>query len=330
MTRRALITGVAGQDGGYLAEQLVAEGVDVHGVVRGPADDSQDADTAYDTDVPDLQGVTLHHHDLTDLPGTAGLIAGLAPDEIYNLAAVSSVARSWDEPVATGMVNGLAVAALLVAADTLRRSGKDVRLVQASSSEIFGAAAVSPQDESTPLAPGNPYGAAKAYAHHLTGVYRARGLHASAVILYGHESVRRPRRFVTRKITSTVAGILAGTADRLELGALDVRRDWGWAPEYVQAMTSAARYDRPGDYVLATGRDHSIADFVEAAFSYAGIADYQHLVSSEQSLHRPTDVAVQRGNPAKAERELGWVARTVFPEVVHKMMDADLGRLGLR
>ncbi len=316
MTRRALITGVAGQDGGYLAELLVSEGLDVHGVSRGEAE------------VP--AGVTRHRHDLTDLAGTADLIARLRPDEIYNLAAVSSVAMSWEEPVATAMANGVAVAALLEAADALRRSGQDVRFVQASSSEIFGAATVSPQDETTPLRPGNPYGAAKAYAHHLTGVYRARGLHASAVILYGHESVRRPTRFVTRKITSTVAGIVAGTADRLVLGALDVRRDWGWAPEYVTAMTLAARHERPGDYVLATGRDHSIADFVEAAFRYAGIEDYQSLVSSEESLHRPTDAAVQCGDAGKAARELGWVAETVFPVVVHRMMDADLALVGAR
>lgn len=321
MTRRALVTGVAGQDGGYLAEHLLGQRVQVHGVVRPGADGEA---------VPDfLQSVTLHELDLTDTAASAALVAELAPDEIYNLAAVSSVARSWEEPMLTAMVNGVATAALLEAADRLRRSGTDVRFVQASSSEIFGAAQTAPQNESTPIAPGNPYGAAKAYGHHLTGVYRARGLHASAVILYGHESVRRPRHFVTRKITATVAEIRAGRADELTLGALDVRRDWGWAPEYVEAMVLAAGHDEPGDYVLATGRDHSIADFVEAAFRYAGIEDYQRYVRSEASLHRPTDAALQKGDAGKAARELGWQPRTVFPQVVHKMLDADLAGLGV-
>ncbi len=314
--RTALITGISGQDGGYLSELLRGRGVAVHGV-----------DRAGGAGQPWLEGVTLHALDLTDTAAVARLVHDVAPDEIYNLAAVSSVARSWEQPLETAQINGLAVAGLLEAADELRRAGRDVRFVQASSAEIFGAAAHAPQDESTPIDPVNPYGAAKAYAHHLVAVYRRRGLHASAVVLYGHESVRRPATFVTRKITSTVAAIAAGRADRLVLGALDVRRDWGWAPEYVDAMIRAGAADEPGEYVIATGQAHSIAEFVEAAFTYAGLTDYERYVSSDAAFQRPTDAALQVGNPAKAADVLGWRPTIVFPEVVHLMLEADLAAL---
>lgn len=320
MTRKALITGISGQDGGYLTELLTGQGVEVHGLDRSASYESQ----------PWLAEAVVHQVDLTDADAVSDVVAAVRPNEIYNLAAVSSVARSWEYPVETAMVNGMAVAVLLEAADRLRREGHDIRVVQAASAEIFGAAPHAPQDEQTPIAPVNPYGASKAYAHHLTAVYRARGLHANAVVLYGHESVRRPATFVTRKITSTVAAIVAGTADRLVLGALDVRRDWGWAPEYVDAMSRVARADQPGDFVLATGIDASIADFVDAAFRHAGIADYQDLVSSDDAFKRPGDATLQVGNAAKAARVLGWRPTTVFPEVVHKMVDADLAAVGAR
>jgi GDPmannose 4,6-dehydratase len=317
---RALITGVSGQDGGYLCERLVADGAEVHGVDRAGIDTD---------DHPWLDGVTLHKGDITDTAATARLIDQIEPDEVYNLAAVSSVALSWSQPVLTTRVNSLAVAGLLEAVYQLgERTGRPVRFVQASSAEIFGVACQVPQNEQTPITPANPYGAAKAFAHHLVGMYRLRGLHASTVICYGHESVRRPPTFVTRKITSTVAAIAAGRADELVLGSLDARRDWGWAPEYVEAMVLAARHHDPGDYVLATGRAHAVAEFVEAAFTRVGISDWQRYVRSDPAFVRPADPGLQVGDATRARDVLGWTPRVVFPEVAHLMVDADLAALG--
>ncbi|MFV0459443.1 MAG: GDP-mannose 4,6-dehydratase [Actinomycetales bacterium] len=319
--RRVLVTGITGQDGGYLCERLLAEGAEVHGIATGVS--------LPDAERPWLTGATVHELNIAESAPVQDLLAQVRPDEIYNLAAISSVARSWEHPVETSEVNALAVAGLLEAADRLRRDGQDVRFVQASSAEIFGLAEHSPQDEHTAIRPANPYGASKAYAHHLVDVYRHRGLHASATILYGHESVRRPATFVTRKITSTVAAIVAGTADALVLGALDVYRDWGWAPEYVEAMMLAARHDEPGDYVIATGRSHSIAEFVEAAFTHAGIQDYQRYVTSDEAFRRPTDAAAQCGDPTRAGQILGWRPQVVFPEVAYRMVEADLAAAGV-
>ncbi len=233
----ALVTGVSGQDGGYLAQNLLARGTTVHGVVH---EDSGAADTRREW--PDVQ---VHIADLNDTPAIGRLIDEIEPDEIYNLAGISSVARSWAEPVATGRVSGLAVAGLLQAAwEHTERTGRSVAVVQASSAEIFGNPTRSPQDEDTPIAPITPYGAAKAYAHHMVGVYRGRGLHAVSMILYNHESPRRPDTFVTRKITRGAAMIARGEAGELSMGNLDARRDWGWAPDYVEAMVLAAQASR--------------------------------------------------------------------------------------
>ena len=229
---RAFITGINGQDGSYLAERLLGEDVEVHALAH-------DAEP-----LPDVPGVELHLGDLTAVREVRALLLDLAPDEVYNLAAVSSVARSWHEPDLTSLVNGTAAAALLESAlQVQEKQGRPVRFVQASSAEIFGEPDRSPQDESTPLRPVNPYGAAKAYAHLMVDVYRRRALHAVSAILYNHESPRRPDQFVTRKITSTVAAIAQGRADSLTLGNLDACRDWGWAPDYVDAMVRAARAD---------------------------------------------------------------------------------------
>ena len=315
----AFITGIGGQDGGYLAEALLADGHQVHGLLR-------EQDRPSGPDAADLTGAQLHLGDLTDQAGLAALLTEVEPDEIYNLGGISSVAQSWVQPLATGEVSGLAVAALLQSALQLsERLGRRVSVVQAASAEIFGNPVRSPQDEDTPLRPLNPYGAAKAYAHHLVGVYRGRGLAASSVILYNHESPRRPVAFVTRKITRAAAEIARGEATELALGNLAARRDWGWAPDYADAMIRTARAERPGDYVIATGEAHSVAEFVAAAFAAAGVADWRRHVRVDPAFVRPVDAVELVGNPAKARAELGWAPTVRFDEVVAQMVRADLG-----
>jgi GDPmannose 4,6-dehydratase len=311
---RALITGIGGQDGSYLAERLLADGVEVHALVL-----ESDARPAH---CP--AEVTLHVGDVADVEGTRRLVLDLAPDELYNLAAISSVAQSWDEPDLVSRVNGLAPVGLLESARQLVERGRDVRVVQASSAEIFGEPDRSPQDEDTRVRPLNPYGAAKAYAHLAVGVARQRGLHASSMVLYNHESPRRPERFVTRKITSTVAAIAEGRADRLVLGNLDARRDWGWAPDYVDAMVRAARADTPGDYVIATGQSHTVGEFVAAAFAEAGIDDWRPLVHTDPAFVRPADATELVGDSSLAHALLGWSPTVEFTEVVARMVAADL------
>ena len=310
MTARALITGIGGQDGTYLAERLVGDGMEVHALVL-----SADGPPAH---CPD--DVVLHTGDLGDLAATRELVRDVAPNEVYNLAAISSVAQSWDEPDLTAHVNGQAAVALMESA----RLAGDVRLVQASSAEIFGEPAESPQTESTPVAPLNPYGAAKAFAHLSARVFRQRGLHVSSAILYNHESPRRHERFVTRKITSTVAAIARGDADELVLGNLDARRDWGWAPDYVDAMVRAARADEPSDYVVATGRAHSVREFVAAAFAAAGVTEWEHLVRQDPAFFRPADPTELVGDASKARDVLGWEPTVGFEEIVARMVAADL------
>ncbi|NYG54720.1 GDP-mannose 4,6-dehydratase [Nocardioides perillae] len=310
---RAFVTGIGGQDGSYLAEQLLAEGGEVHGLLL--PDEPLGFTPA---------AVTVHRGDVSDVAATRALLREVEPDEVYNLAAVSSVARSWSEPELTSLVNGHAAAALLESARLCQEAtGRQVRVVQASSAEIFGDAP-GPHDESTPIRPVNPYGAAKAFAHLAVGVQRHRDLHAVAVILYNHESPRRPRHFVTRKITSTVAAIARGEADTLTLGNLEARRDWGWAPEYVDAMVRAARHEVAQDYVVATGETHSVRDFVAAAFAAAGIDDWEGLVESDAALVRAADAAVSVGDASRARRDLGWAPATTFAEVVARMVRADL------
>ena len=311
----ALITGVSGQDGFYLAERLLADGVEVHAV-------------SLPGDAP-VDGVRTHVCDVADVEGTRALVLEVAPDEIYNLAAVSSVARSWDEPELTARVNGLAAVGLLESARQLQeRAGRPVRFVQASSAEIFGLPDRSPQDEDTPVRPVNPYGAAKAFAHLMVDVYRHRGLPAVSLVLYNHESPRRPEQFVTRKITAGVAAISAGTASRLTLGNLAAVRDWGWAPDFVDAMVRAARADVPRDYVVATGESHSVEEFVAAAFRCVGIDDWASYVEVDQALLRPVDAQALVGNPARIKQDLGWSPTVGFEEVVTRMVEADLSLLG--
>ncbi len=315
---RAFVTGISGQDGSYLADRLVAEGVELHGLIRGWDEDARALADRY-------PAVTLHVGDLADAKSVTGILHDVEPDEIYNLAGISSVAQSWELPVLTGEITGVAVAAVLNAALLLgEKTGSPVRVLQASSSEIFGNPVETPQTETTAIAPTSPYGAAKAYAQHMVRLYRARGLAASSVILYNHESPRRPEAFVTRKITATVARIAAGLADGLELGALDVKRDWGWAPDYVDAMVRAIRHDTPGDFLIATGEAHTVKEFVGAAFAAVGIADWEHLVSVNPAFVRPAEITTMLGNPAKAREQLGWAPTVTFDELVARMVAEDV------
>lgn len=311
--RRALVTGAAGQDGSYLLERLLDEGYAVHALVRA-------ADRPLLLDLP----VTVHQVDLSDHQGLRQVVAQAAPDELYHLAGMSSVARSWDQPVETAEITGVATVVLLDAAHQLQeRTGQRVHVVLAASAEIFGAPVHWPQDEDTAIAPVSPYGAAKALAHHAVGVARARGLAASSLILYNHESPRRPVTFVTRKITQAVAAIATSGQGVLRLGNLEARRDWGWAPDYVDAMVRAARSD-PGTFVIATGQHHSVADFVRLAFAHVRIEDWRRHVEIDPAFLRPADPALLVGDASRAHAVLGWRPTRDLPDVVAAMVDHDL------
>ncbi len=310
---RAFITGVSGQDGSYLAEELLHDGYEVHGLTSGQGPNL----------VPD--GVVTHEGDLRDAGAISRIVGDVAPDQIYHLAAVSSVARSWEEPLLTTEVNCLGSMALLDAAWRLQESsGRPVTLVQAASAEIFGEPDETPQTERTPIHPENPYGATKAFVHQMVNVYRLRGLHACSAILYNHESPRRPTQFVTRKITSAVAAIAQGRQDKLALGNLDARRDWGWAPDYVHAMRLAAEHTEPSDYLIATGEAHSVREFVQAAFAHVRIPDWENHVEVDPRFFRPVDATELRGDASKARRELGWAPTVTFEEIVARMVEVDL------
>lgn len=317
---RAFVTGATGQDGSYLVEQLLDEGADVHVLVRNASD------TGGVVTLPDA--VVRHVGDLADGDGLARLVREVEPDEIYNLGGLSSVALSWQEPAVTAQVSGVAVGHLLGAAHAWQESaGRSVRFVQASSAEIFGRTSRVLQDETTPLRPLTPYGAAKAYAHHMVGVYRGRGLHASSCILYNHESPRRPDTFVTRKITMAAARIARGLQDEVAMGNLDSRRDWGWAPDYVRAMVLAARQSIARDYVVATGVSHSVRDFVTAAFTAAGVPDWEGRVTLDPRFARPSDAPILVGDAGRARHFLGWEPTVAFDEIVTRMVEHDLSLL---
>ncbi|MFV0634443.1 GDP-mannose 4,6-dehydratase [Demequina sp.] len=311
---RVLITGLTGQDGHYLLERLGAQDAEIHGLVRpGPGEESARAEAA--------QRATLHEADLGDLSRVEAVVKDIVPHLVFNLAGLSSVGQSWAAPARTGLVTGVGAVALL---EATMAANADARFVQCSSAEIFGDAPESPQTEQTPLAPVSPYGAAKAFAHTVVQGYRARGAFASSCILYSHESPRRARTFVTRKITSTVAAIARGEADELVMGNVDARRDWGWAPDYVDAMVRAAAHHTANDYVIATGVAHSVQDFIDAAFDAAGVPAERRRVRTDTSELRPHDPSEQRGDATRARTELGWQPTMSFEDIVGAMVEHDL------
>jgi GDPmannose 4,6-dehydratase len=319
--RRALITGIAGQDGSYLAELLLAKGYEVHGIVRRASTiNTGRLDGIYqDPHEPELR-LVLHYGDLTDSVALVNLIREIEPDEVYNLAAQSHVKVSFDIPENTAESTGLGTVRLL---EAIRASGLPTRFYQASSSEMFGSSPP-PQNERTPFRPRSPYGCAKVYAYHTTVNYReAYGLFACNGILFNHESPRRGETFVTRKITRAVARIKAGLQDVVHLGNLDARRDWGYAAEYVEAMWRMLQQDEPDDFVIATGESHTVREFCQAAFERAGL-DWEPHVRLDPRYQRPTEVDHLQGDASKAEERMGWRATTDFHGLVRLMVDADM------
>lgn len=311
---RALITGLSGQDGTYLSRLLLDRGYEVHGVVK--PDDPLEA--------PEVQ---LHPADLRNARALAAIVEVVAPDELYNLGGLTSVARSWDDPLETVEVTGASVAALLEAAWNQHQGGTPVAFVQASSAEIFGVAEQVPQNELTPIAPVSPYGAAKALGHFLVRAFRERGMAASSAILYNHESPLRPETFVTRKITSSAARISRGQQQKLTLGNLDAERDWGWAPDYVEALSLMAHHPGGGDFVIGTGHSHTVRDFVAAAFAAVDIVDWQPYVEVDPAFNRAADPNRQLADSSKARAQLGWTPTVGFDELVARMVHADLEAL---
>lgn len=326
--KRAFITGVTGQDGSYLAELLLKKGYEVHGLVRRSSSFNRERIAHIYTDAQRTENLVLHYGDLNDSSNLARLIERIDPAEIYNIGAQSHVGVSFNVPEYTADVAGLGTLRLL---EAIRETRVKTRFYQASSSEMFGNVRESPQNERTPFYPRSPYAAAKAFAYWITVNYReAYGLHASNGILFNHESPRRGENFVTRKITIGVAEILAGKRDRIFLGNLDAKRDWGYAPEYVEAMYGMLTQDAPDDYVIATGETHSVREFVAEAFRVAGISDWQKHIVIDQRYFRPSEVDRLVGDSRKARRKLGWKPKVKFKELVRIMVEADCAKLGVK
>ena len=321
MGKTALITGVTGQDGSYLAELLLSKGYTVHGIVRRSSSfNTERIDHIYQGPQEAHRSLVLHHADLSDGVALVNLLRDTTPDEIYNLGAQSHVRVSFDAPLYTGDVTGLSALRLL---EAVRASGIGARVYQASSSEMFGATPP-PQHEGTPFHPRSPYACAKVFGYWATVNYReAYGIHAVNGILFNHESPRRGETFVTRKITRAVARIKAGLQDRLFLGNLDAVRDWGYAPEYVDAMWRMLQRDEPDDYVVATGRPATVREFLETAFAHAGL-DWTRYVRYDPKYERPSEVDALIGDAAKARDLLGWEPRVRVGELARLMVDADV------
>jgi GDPmannose 4,6-dehydratase len=317
----ALITGITGQDGSYLAELLLEKGYHVHGVVRRSSTERFDR-------IEHLRDrITLHQADLLDHRSLVDALKASSPDEIYNLAAMSFVAVSWIQPTLTAEFTGVGVTRVL---EAVREVCPEARLYQASSSEMFGKVREVPQTEDTPFYPRSPYGVAKAYGHFITVNYReSYGMHATCGILFNHESPRRGLEFVTRKITWHAAAIKLGKADKLQLGNLDSERDWGYAKDYVEAMWLMVQQDNPEDYVIATGQTHSVRRCLEIAFDQAGLDIADH-VEIADSLKRPAEVDQLIGDASKAQRKLGWSPETTFEQLIRLMVDADFTLLSGR
>jgi GDPmannose 4,6-dehydratase len=321
-TKRALITGITGQDGSYLAELLLAKGYEVHGLIRRASTfNTGRLDPIYSDPHSAQSRLFLHYGDLSDASGLSRLLGKIQPEEIYNLAAQSHVRVSFDSPEYTADTTATGTVRLL---EAIREVGVKPRFYQASSSEMFGKVQQIPQTEKTPFYPRSPYGCAKVYSFWITVNYReSYGLHASNGILFNHESPRRGETFVTRKITRAVAHIQAGLQSKLYLGNLDAKRDWGYAREYVEAMWLMLQQDQPDDYVVATGETHSIREFLDLAFGHAGL-DWNKYVEIDPRYYRPAEVEMLIGDASKAKRKLGWEPKVKFAELVKLMVDADI------
>jgi GDPmannose 4,6-dehydratase len=316
--RKALITGITGQDGSYLAELLLEKGYEVFGMTRRASTENVERIGHLTDRITLIQGDLLDPHSLVSALRTS------EPAEVYNLAAQSFVPTSWNQPVLTAEFTAVGVTRLL---EAIRTVDPNIRVYQASSSEMYGKVREVPQNEETPFYPRSPYGVAKAYGHYITVNYReSYGLYAVSGILFNHESPRRGLEFVTRKISDGVARIKLGMAEDLRLGNLDAERDWGFAGDYVEAMWQMLQQPEPGDYVVATGETHSVREFCELAFAHAGL-DWQQHVKTDPEFMRPAEVDQLVGDPARAKRELGWEPKHSFRDLVEMMVDADLERL---
>ena len=318
MAKRALITGITGQDGSYLAEFLLEKGYEVFGLTR------RSSTNTFDRIAHIVDKITLLSGDLLDEHSLASALRESQPDEIYNLAAQSFVQTSWTQPVLTAEFTAVGVTRVL---EAMRAIKPGARFYQASSSEMFGKVRESPQNEKTPFYPRSPYGVAKVYGHWITINYReSYGLFACSGICFNHESMRRGLEFVTRKITAGVARIKLGLSQELRLGNLDAHRDWGYAPDYVRAMWLMLQRDRPEDYVIATGKSRSVRDLLAAAFAHVGL-DWQTYVKIDPHFLRPAEIDMLVGDASKAKRELGWEPTVSFEEMIARMVEADLARL---
>jgi GDPmannose 4,6-dehydratase len=317
--KKAVITGVTGQDGSFLAELLLEKGYEVHGIVRRSSTETFER-------IAHLNGrIKLHQADLLDQLSLIEVLRAVSPQEVYNLAAQSFVPTSWNQPVLTGEFTALGVTRVLEAIRLLDPKG--IRFYQASSSEMFGRVREVPQKETTPFYPRSPYGVAKCYGHWITVNYReSYGMHCSSGMLFNHESSRRGKEFVTRKVTDAVARIKLGQQKELRLGNLEARRDWGHAKDYVTAMFLMLQQSEPDDYVIATGETHSVRELVQAAFEHVGL-DWQKHVVLDPALVRPAEVDLLIGDPSKARQKLGWKPTVTFKELVQGMVDADLERV---
>jgi len=315
-SRSALITGITGQDGSYLAEHLLSKGYDVYGLVR------RTSTVTHSRISHILDDVHLLHGDLLDQLSIIEALKESKPDEVYNLAAQSFVPASWSQPVLTGEYTALGVTKVL---EAIRLVNKNIRFYQASSSEMFGKVRETPQKETTPFYPRSPYGVAKVYGHFITVNYReSYDIFACSGILFNHESPRRGIEFVTKKVTSAVARIKLGLQKDLQLGNLDAKRDWGFAGDYVKAMHLMLQQEKPDDYVIATGKAHSVRDLVQASFKHAGIKDWQSYVRTDPKMMRPAEVDHLIGDASKAKKQLGWKPEVSFEEMVGMMVDYDL------
>tara|TARA_B100001964_G_scaffold242394_1_gene317093 strand:- start:13755 stop:14729 length:975 start_codon:yes stop_codon:yes gene_type:complete len=316
MVKKALITGITGQDGSYLAEFLLKKKYRVYGLVRRLSMPN------YERLDSILEKIDLIEGDLTDQTSLLNTVEEIKPAEVYNLAAQSFVPTSWQQPVLTGDVTGIGVVRLL---EAIRKVDDSIRFYQASSSEMFGISNESPQKESTPFYPRSPYGISKLYAHWITVNYReSYGLHSSSGLCFNHESPRRGLEFVTRKISDGVAKIHLGITNDLTLGNLDAMRDWGFAGDYVKAMWMMLQQDKPDDYVLATGETHTVREFVETAFDVVGINNWKKYVKIDKNLFRPAEVHKLCGDYSKARKELGWIHEISFNELIKMMVTADI------